>query len=373
MQSMTPSRILLVDDTPKNLSVLASILLDAEPTWDICTAGSADEAKEHMRVTPPDIVVTDLVMDTDQCGMEVLQLAKSLDPLVMVILVTSFGGKLDRAEAFKLGAYDCIQRPTPNVVYGEEVVAKVRLAIHHRDLAMRKIRQEQQIGFLKRYFDPVVWETLVQQPGLLNPNNRIVTVSFWDIRGFSRLCEILKAHPELVSAFLKEYLAMAAEVIFANGGVLDKFIGDGVMGLFGALGPYVDEGRNDAINAIQASIDCVTRFNAMLPSWLDRWRMNTAAVIDVGVGCGIHTGDVVVGNLGTEFRDQFTALGPTVNLAQRIESGAQKSEIRISASTHVRAKGRFAYTFAETLTNIKNIPEEVQVYRVAIPGNNRAS
>src|SRR5262249_49085307 len=150
-----------------------------------------------------------------------------------------------------------------------------------------------------------------------------ITICFWDIRGFSRLCEILKANPTLISGFLREYCEVGARTIFEHGGLLDKFIGDGIMALFGVLDGKNDDGKGDAIQAVRAAMTLRMRFKALLEKWVKEWALYTPHKIEIGLGCGIHSGEALVGNVGTEFRDQFTALGPQVNFASRIEARSE--------------------------------------------------
>jgi adenylate cyclase len=178
------------------------------------------------------------------------------------------------------------------------------------------------------------------------------------------LCESLKAHPTLIAGFLREYFEIAARVIFEHHGVLDKYIGDGVMGLFGALNHKNDEGRQDAIHAVGAALDLRTQFGMLLKKWTDQWTLYTPQSIEIGLGCGIHTGEALVGNVGTDFRDQYTALGPNVNFAQRIEARSDKNQALISASTQIRVKDHFDLKEVGVINDVKNISGEFRLYSV---------
>lgn len=99
---------------------------------------------------------------------------------------------------------------------------------------------------LEKYVDPVVLEQ-IRNPELVTMQNKILTIVFWDISGFSVLCERLQFHQELVVAFLREFFSEAAIIIQKYGGVLDKFIGDGIMAFFGFKDTYVqDNGKKGA-------------------------------------------------------------------------------------------------------------------------------
>ncbi|MGD0023548.1 MAG: adenylate/guanylate cyclase domain-containing response regulator [Xanthobacteraceae bacterium] len=358
------STILIADDEPQNLAALKRELSNKDPGWTILLAGSESEAAGMLRDNAVDVVITDLVMTTDQSGMEILRTAKAKDPLIMVILITAYEKHLDRYRTFELGAFDCVQKNTPGVIAAEEIIVKAQAALHFRDLATQKINDQKRLTFLKRYFDPRVFGMLDKSPELLNIRRDTVTICFWDVRGFSKLCESLKAHPSLIAGFLKNYFEEAANVIFDEHGVLDKYIGDGVMGLFGALEHKDDQGREDAVHAINAALAFRRRFEALLEKWKEEWTLYTPEKIDIGLGCGIHTGEVLVGNVGTELRDQYTALGPDVNFAARIEARSAKDQIFISASTQARVKDHFNLQDAGIIDNIKNIPGEYRIFSV---------
>lgn len=210
-----------------------------------------------------------------------------------------------------------------------------------------------------------MFETIEKQPSLLPIQLRTITICFWDIRGFSLMCEILKAHPTLIAGFLRDYCDAAAITIFKHSGVLDKFIGDGVMALFGVLSKSDGEGgRQDALQAVQAACEFRRSFDGILKRWLDEWKLYTPQKIEIGLACGIHTGEALVGNVGTDFRDQFTALGPHVNFASRIEARAKTSQILVSQPTEARIKDKAKLEPAGEINDIKNIPGTFSLFSV---------
>jgi adenylate cyclase len=179
------------------------------------------------------------------------------------------------------------------------------------------------------------------------------------------LCETLKAHPDLIAGFLRDYCETAARVIFANNGVLDKFIGDGVMALFGVLNHTNDDGKADALAAVRAAIELRPQFEKVLEAWMQKWQLYVPDKIEIGLGCGIHTGETLAGNVGTDFRDQFTALGPHVNFASRIEGQSNSGQIIISQSTEARVKGaNLRIVKNSEVSNVKNIPGMFALYSV---------
>jgi len=205
--------ILIVDDEPENLTGMTRELSDRNPGWTIVTAENETKALDTVRQNQIDAVITDLVMATNQSGMEILREAKLKDPLTMVILITAFEKNLDRYRAFELGAFDCVQKNTPGVIALEEISIKAQAALRFRELALKQIESQKHLGFMKRYFDPRVFSVIERNPELLNLRSDTVSICFWDVRGFSKLCESLKAHPTMIAGFLREYFDIAAAII----------------------------------------------------------------------------------------------------------------------------------------------------------------
>jgi class 3 adenylate cyclase len=358
------ARILVVDDEPENRDALKLALGDENPDWEIFTASSESEGcvllKQQIdKREPIDVVLTDLVMATEDGGMNMIIEARRLDPLIMAILFTAKEKSLDRYAAFDYGAFDVVEKNIRGASAGREINVKTRAALRYREWSQR-------INFLRRYFDPRVFDTIEKDPALLALKQRTVTICFWDIRGFSRLCEILKAHPVLIADFLKEYCEIAAKVIFQHGGLLDKFIGDGVMALFGVLNHKEDEGKADATAAVRAALALRPRFDKLVEHWTSQWTLYTPHAIDIGLGCGIHTGEALVGNVGTDFRDQFTALGPNVNLAARIEARSLAGQILLSQSTQARVKAAIEVEAAGEISDVKNIPGQFKLFSAKV-------
>jgi class 3 adenylate cyclase/plastocyanin len=195
---------------------------------------------------------------------------------------------------------------------------------------------------LQRQVDPTVVEYL-SNPRALLLQNKILTIVFWDISGFSNLCEKLKDHLELIAEFLREYLEVATRIIHEFGGVVDKFIGDGILAYFG----FKENDGNDkdgymgAENAIFAALNLKRSFEDVKNNWLQIWNKVIDFDIHIDVKCGINTGPVLVGLLRSGERDQFTVIGTHVNLASRLEGRAEKKEIIISTFTMAKVRGKF--------------------------------
>lgn len=354
--------ILIVDDDPENLESLKLALGDENPDWIILTASSEEDGEKQLRdqwhkKDPVGLVLTDLVMDSVSSGMNILQKARQIDPLVMTLLFTANESRLDRYKAFEYGAFDVVEKNIRGISAVKEIMVKSRAALRYREWS-------QKINFLRRYFDPKVFEVIEREPSLLAVSHKLVTIVFWDIRGFSRLCESLKAHPTLISGFLQEYCEMGAETVFDHSGVLDKFIGDGIMALFGVLNHKDDGGTTDAVRAVESAIAMRSKFQPIVDKWVEEWNLYVPDKIDIKLGCGIHTGEVLVGNVGTSVRDQFTALGTHVNFASRIESRSDLGQIVLSQSTAARVKDSIPLESFGEISDIKNIPGTFPLYKV---------
>ena len=191
------------------------------------------------------------------------------------------------------------------------------------------IAETQARSALSRYMSPDVVELVVSHPERLRlgGESREVTVFFADVVGFTRLSE---SHPpETIVALLNELFTFATEIIQRRGGIIDKFIGDCIMAVWGSPNTRPD----DAQRAVQAAED--------LRRWLDvgnrRWRERWG--IEIQLAIGVHTGPVIAGNVGSEKRMEYTVIGDTVNVAARLESMAQPGQILVSEATRERIGG----------------------------------
>jgi class 3 adenylate cyclase len=176
---------------------------------------------------------------------------------------------------------------------------------------------------LSRYFSRGLAERLVADDRMtgLGGQKKTVTVVFADIAGFTTLVDGTPV--EQVVNVLNRFFETVVPVIFKHGGMLDKFLGDGVMAVFG----IPDETDQDPVNAIKCAVDIQREVKALKQRMLQEGRFS----IDVGVG--IATGVVVAGNIGTQEQINYTVIGEPVNLAQRLESISKPGEIIVSSLT----------------------------------------
>ena len=190
-----------------------------------------------------------------------------------------------------------------------------------RRLVREQARAERARANLARHFSPNVVDALASARRPLGPGrSQPVAVLFADIIGFTRLCAAMA--PEEVMDLLRAFHRLTERAVFAHGGTLDKYIGDGMMATFGPPLP----GERDATNALRCA-------RAMLAA-LDGWNAERAARGEppVRVGIGAHYGPAVLGDIGDERRLEFAVLGDTVNVASRLESLTRATGATIVAS-----------------------------------------
>lgn len=197
-------------------------------------------------------------------------------------------------------------------------------------IAERLKRKKVLIAF-KKYVAPEIVEEIAKKGDFkikLGGENRDIAVLFVDIRGFTTMSEALE--PEQVVEILNHYLNLTTTAIFKNKGTLDKFVGDATMAVFNSpfdLDDYV-------FCAVCAAMDIVAGGEALEHEIMEQYGRS------VGFGVGVNCGPAVVGNVGCEFRMDFTAIGDTVNTAARLEANAKKGQVLISDAVYERIKDR---------------------------------
>jgi adenylate cyclase len=183
-------------------------------------------------------------------------------------------------------------------------------------------------GTLERYVSPQLVRYVMDNLDSFNfkGEKRVLTIFFSDIRSFTTLTE--KSDPAELLAQLNEYLEAMTDIIFRYDGIVDKFIGDGIMAHWGAFTPD----RPNAKLAAQASLDMMTRLHEMNTEWVKLGK----PPLDIGIG--LNTAQVIFGNVGTGKKVDFTAIGDGVNLASRLEGANKEYKTHIIISDSTRAE-----------------------------------
>ena len=208
---------------------------------------------------------------------------------------------------------------------------------------------------MSKYMSEDVMQTVMKNIDSLGLGGKksVVTVLFSDIRGFTSMSEKMSAQE--VSNLLNEYFSEMEPIVRKYNGIINKFIGDAVMAVFGE--PIQDE--NHSINAVKCGMEMLKRVDE-----LDKkWQKEDKPTIKIGIG--INTGEVFIGNIGSENRMEYTVIGDTVNLASRLESynKTYKTEFLISSSTYEASK---AYIEVNEISDveIRGKAQKMNIYEV---------
>jgi adenylate cyclase len=218
----------------------------------------------------------------------------------------------------------------------------------------KSLREKEVIkGAFSKYVTKSVVDRILQhQDGLkLGGEKKEVTVFFSDIRGFTPMSEVLSA--EEVVHLLNEYFTAMTTIIFKYEGTLDKFMGDAIMAVYGAPIDMADHAERAVLAAIEMS--------EKMKELQAKWKLEGKREVNIGIG--INTGEVVVGNIGSNERMEYTAIGDNVNLTQRLESVAEKGQILISAATYEKVKHKVNATVLDPI-KVKGKVEKVLAYSV---------
>ena len=202
------------------------------------------------------------------------------------------------------------------------------IVIHY---IVERAKKQKVLGAFRKYVAPQIVEEISRKGDFsikLGGENRDVAVLFVDIRGFTTMSEALQ--PEEVVEILNEYLSLTTKCIFDNLGTLDKFVGDATMAVFNSPFDLPDY----EYKAVCAAMDIVKGGEELEKVLLEKHGRS------VGFGVGVNCGPAVVGNVGCEFRMDYTAIGDTVNTAARLEANAKKGQVLISDALYERLKDR---------------------------------
>ena len=205
---------------------------------------------------------------------------------------------------------------------------------------------------LSRFFPHALAERIMRERKTeLIPAYKELTLLFSDISGFTKWSS--DKSPESVHNFLSDYLESMAGILFAHGGTVDKFMGDGILAFFGD--PF--EMQNHTEQCVKAAIAMQKKVRELAEKW------KPIVDIDLKVRIGINTGKVIVGNLGNKTRIEYTVIGAAVNLAQRMESNAPVGGILVTADVWEKVKDKFTFSEKRDVT-VKGYAESIDAYVV---------
>jgi adenylate cyclase len=231
----------------------------------------------------------------------------------------------------------------------------IYIAVGVQQFAVEHNEKRQVREVFSRYVSPEIAKQVSEQPDVLRlgGERRTLTVLFCDLRGFTSIAEHLA--PERLVELLNEYLGAMSDVVLAHDGTLDKYIGDAVMAFWGA--PVAHE--DDALKACAAAIEMVERCAALQTRW------QAAGGPQLEIGIGIHTGEMVVGNMGSERRLAYTVVGDAVNLGSRLEGLTKRYGVSILATEQTLALARERVVAREVdIVRVRGRTRPVRVFEI---------
>jgi class 3 adenylate cyclase len=285
-------------------------------------AHDGQEALQRLEEHPEiDIVLTDINMPRMD-GLTLLSRLPETGGLRKAVVVTAYGDMENIRTAMNRGAFDFLTKP----IDLEDLEITIRKA---QAIVDRERKAELARATFGRYLSDRVVATLLDHPdGMrLGGEKRTATVVMSDIRGFSMISERLK--PEEVVEILNIYLGEMTEIIHSFDGTIDEFIGDGILTVFGA--PIAHE--DDALRAVGCAVAMQLGMDDVNAQLTER------GFPKLEMGIGINTGEVVVGNIGSQMRAKYGVVGSHVNLTSRIESFTVGGQILVSGRTLEEAGG----------------------------------
>lgn len=320
---MNDRTILVVDDEREICETLSEALTNIG--YRVLTASSGAVALDLAQTSRPDLVLTDVHLG----GLSGIDLCAKLkeDPrfrLTPVILLTAVSDLTARVAGLAAGADDFFAKPCELIELRTRIASLLRLKGLQDEIETKNRLLRTLLG---RYVSEAVAADVIANPEKhlrIGGEKREVTVLFGDLRGFTPIAEALPA--EDVVEILNTYLTCAVDAVFAYGGTLDKFRGDGVMVIFGAPLAHPD----DPARAVRCAIDLQAQMRHLTFEKFPDLRLH--------LGIGINTGSVVAGTIGSDRRMDYTVIGSEVNVAARFEANAGPGQTLITGSTYDMVK-----------------------------------
>jgi signal transduction histidine kinase/class 3 adenylate cyclase len=313
--------IVVVDDNPDLRNYVSGIL--TKEGYRVVLARNGAEGFDVVINHRPQLIVTDLMMPLVS-GLDMIQMIREDESLrgTPIILLTAKVNEDTRIEGTEKGADAYLAKPFND----RELLAEVRnlLALKENERRVAQLNTYLTESVLRRFLPPsMVQKAASGELSLdLRPEPRLITILFSDIVGFTQLANTLRSRR--VAEVLNQYLTEMTQAVFDNGGTVDKFVGDAIVAMFGApedLTP--NEQVRRAIATARQMLQALDRLN-------EQWEKQ--GLPRVQFRCGIHQGTAVVGMFGGNLRSDYTAIGPSVNIASRLQEAADPGTILVSAA-----------------------------------------
>jgi DNA-binding response OmpR family regulator len=329
------ARILVVDDIPQNVKLLADLL--GVKGYAVTTASNGEEALAKVATDKPDLVLLDVMMP----GMSGYDVCRKLraDPataLLPIVLCTSLDPQQERINGIAAGADDFLGKP----INQPEMFARVQSLLRIRRLheqtqrqaaqladwsatleqrVAEQVAENERLSRLKRFFSPKLAELILDGSGEdpLKSRRREIVVVYSDLRGFTAFAET--SEPEELMRTLGSFHGAMGRIVLAHEATLERFTGDGMMVFLGDPVPI----DNAAQKGVALAMEMREAAQALAATWKKRG-------VDLGLGIGVAQGFATVGAIGFEGRIDYGAIGTVTNLAARLCQHAKAGEIVIS-------------------------------------------
>lgn len=348
-----PPRILVADDDWLNRDLLKAYL--STSGCEVTTAVDGREALDAALKQPPDLALVDVQMPRMD-GLALCQALKGNPStrFMPVVIVTALDTEEEKLKALEVGADDFVTKPYSSVILLTRVRSLLRIKKLHDEVESRN-RLLRQV--LDRFLAEDVTDVILTDPERymkLGGDVRLVTVLFADIRGFTRFTERNTA--EHVIETLNRIYQTLSKVVFDHQGTFDKYLGDGFMAFYGAPVSGVD----DAKRAVDTALEMQRLFR-------DLRKTSGKDLKELGLGIGLHSGEAVVGNIGSDKLMDYTVIGDVVNVAKWLQEQAEGGQILLSQTTYEMAHEEVE---AEPLEPIQVIGrrEPIPAYLIQVAG-----
>ena len=340
------TKILVADDEP-DLEVLIRQKFRQkirQQEYEFVFAANGNHAIEKLGENPDiDLVLSDINMP-EMDGLTLLGELARTNPLLKTVMVSAYGDMDNIRTAMNRGAFDFVTKP----INFEDLELTIEKTVRHVTQLKETFRAIKENNILKMYVDENVLNFMGSREyeTSLTDNETIeATVAFVDICGFTTISE--KESPDTVVQLLNDYFDVMVKEIIAQGGIIDKFIGDCIMAVF--KGDFHLDRAIEASLAIRKAIASLPQEKTFAPQ----------------VSIGINSGEMISGNIGsvTLKRLDYTVIGDTVNTSQRLQSAAASGQIIISESSYEKVKQSFHCEKIGHVT-LKNKEQEMVLYEV---------
>jgi class 3 adenylate cyclase len=341
-------KILVVDDEKVAVAVLGEMLRMAD--YNVIEAFDGKEALAKVKNYNPDLILLDVRMP-GLTGFEVCKIIKENKDTqnIPIVMVTALKQKDDRIKGIEVGADDFLTKPIDERELLTRVKSLIRIKSLHDEIRQKNILFNK---ILDRYVADEVLTQIVEDPDKhlhLGGKKRFMTIIFADIRKFTSFSE--KHDPQQTVEFLNNVFSKITKIIYKYEGKYIKYFGDGIMVCYDTS----SRDKNTVLGALKTAIEMKKVFNELTQQWPDK--------NSLGLGIGIDSGMVVVGNIGSEKRMEYTVIGNPVNRAQRLQMQASSDQILISDRIYQLVEDQVKVKKKPPI-KIKGIMLSMQVYEL---------